>query len=234
VGFGRSVCNGGMNRLICVFLSRRTQRLSVGATKLGPRASNIKRIASSLDRTRSSSRGTSGWAVPMSFLLFSAANPDRLVFGDESLKKDLIKQEEKLNRETNVVGKVKALIRIADIHLRSANEEASNGDFAASDRKLELYKGSIEKSLELLKSSRRNAQKNPAGFREFEISLRKQLRVLEDLRSNYSYDQVQTIDAVSAAAKSAQDAMLAEIFGPENAGRRRDGEKDSSRPSNQP
>jgi hypothetical protein len=160
------------------------------------------------------------------------ASAGRLVFGDESLKKDLIKQEEKLNRETNVVGKVKALIRISDIHLRSANQEATNGDLAASDRSLEVYKGTIAKSLELLKSSRRNAQENPAGFREFEISLRKQLRVLEDLRSNYSYDQVQTIDAVSAAAKSAQDAMLAEIFGPENAGRRRD--KDPSRPPNQP
>ena len=51
--------------------------------------------------------------------------------------------------------------------------------------------------------------------------MRKQLRVLDDLRSHYSFDQVQTIDAAIAVAKAAQDAMFAEIFGPENTGRRR-------------
>ena len=168
----------------------------------------------------------------ISLPIFALTWSDQLVFGEDSLKKDLVQQQEKLNRETSAVGKVKALIKISDIHLRSASQDVKKGSLAAADRNLELYKESVEKALKTLQSSRRNAQKNPAGFKEFEISLRKQLRVLDDLRSHYSFDQVQTIDATIAAAKAAQDAMFAEIFGPENTGRRK--EKDSSHHPSQP
>jgi hypothetical protein len=171
-------------------------------------------------------------AALISLPIFALTWSDQLIFSEDSLKKDLVQQQEKLNRETSAVGKVKARIKIADIHLRSASQDVKKSSFGAADRSLELYKESVEEALKTLQSSRRNAQKNPAGFKEFEISLRKQLRVLDDLRSHYSFDQVQTIDAAIAAAKAAQDAMLAEIFGPENTGRRR--EKDSSHHTSQP
>jgi hypothetical protein len=171
-------------------------------------------------------------AALISLPIFALTWSDQLIFSEDSLKKDLVEQEEKLNRETSVVGKVKALIKISDIHLRSASQDVKKGNFDAADRNLELYKESVEKALKILQSSRRNAQKNPAGFKEFEISLRKQLRLLDDLRSHYSFDQVKTIDAATVAAKAAQDAMFAEIFGPENTGRRR--EKDSSQHPSQP
>lgn len=165
-------------------------------------------------------------------LMFGPTWSNLPTFGEDAQKKDLVQQQEKLNRETSVVGKVKALIKISDIHLRSASQDAKKGSLAAADRNLELYKESVEKALEMLKTSRRNAQKNPAGFKEFEISLRKQLRLLDDLRSYYSFDQVQTIDAAISAAKAAQEAMIAEIFGPENTGQRK--EKDSSPQPGQP
>ena len=171
-------------------------------------------------------------AALISLPIFALSWSDQLIFSEDSPKKDLVQQEEKLNRETSVVGKVKALIKISDIHLRSASQDVKKGDFDPADRNLVLYKESVEKALQILQSSRRNAQKNPAGFKEFEISLRKQLRLLDDLRSHYSFDQVKTIDAATAAAKAAQDAMFAEIFGPENTGRRR--EKDSSQQPSQP
>jgi hypothetical protein len=178
-------------------------------------------------------RGTTQGGVVLIVLLMAALTwSEPQMFGEDSRKKDLVQQQEKLNRETSVVGKVKALIKISDIHLRSASEDVKQSNLAAADRNLELYKESVVKALEMLKTSRRNAQKNPAGFKEFEISLRKQLRVLDDLRSYYSFDQVQTIDAAINAAKTAQDAMFAEIFGPENTGRRK--EKETSRDSSQP
>jgi len=164
--------------------------------------------------------------------IFALTWSDQLIFSEDSLKKDLVQQQEKLNRETSAVGKVKALIKISDIHLRSASQDVKKSDFDAADRNLELYKESVENALQILQSSRRNAQKNPAGFKEFEISLRKQLRLLDDLRSHYSFDQVKTIDAATTAAKAAQDAMFAEIFGPENTGRRK--EKNPSQPPGQP
>ena len=171
-------------------------------------------------------------ATLISLPIFALTWTAQIVFGEDSLKKDLVQQQEKLNRETSALGKVKTLIKISDIHLSSASQDVKKSSLAAADRNLELYKESVEKALKTLQSSRRNAQKNPAGFKEFEISLRKQLRLLDDLRSHYSFDQVQTIDATIAAAKVAQDAMFAEIFGPENTGRRK--EKDSSNHPSQP
>jgi len=184
------------------------------------------------EKAKPARRATCTRAALISLPIFALTWGGQLAFSEESLKQDLVQQQERLNRETSAVGKVKALIKISDIHLRSAGQAVKKGDLGAADRNLELYKESVNHALETLKSSRRNAQKNPAGFKEFEISLRKQLRVLDDLRSHYSFDRVQTIDAAIAAAKAAQDAMFAEIFGPENTGRRR--EKDSSRHPSQP
>ena len=79
-------------------------------------------------------------------------------FGEDSLKKDLVQQQEKLSRETSAIGKVKALIKISDIYLRSAGQDVKKNSFGAADRNLELYKESVEKALKTLQSSRRNAQ----------------------------------------------------------------------------
>ena len=85
----------------------------------------------------------------------------RSIFGEDSLKKDLVQQQEKLNRETSAVGKVKALIKISDIHLRSASQEVKKSDLAAADRNLDLYKESVEKALEILKSSQPQRPEEP-------------------------------------------------------------------------
>jgi hypothetical protein len=182
------------------------------------------------EKAKPARRATRTRAVLISLPIFALTWGGQPVFGEDSLKKELVQQQEKLNRETSAVGKVKSLIKIADIHLRSASQEVKKSDLAGGNRNLEFYKESVEKALEILKSSHRNAQKNPAGFKEFEISLRKQLRLLDDLRSHYSFDEVQTIDAAIASAKAAQDAMLAEIFGPENTGRRREKDSGPSQP----
>lgn len=189
-------------------------------------------LGSDLDKAKQLPAVTERRVALILLLLFGLTWSNLFTFGEDSREKDLVQQQAKLNRETSVVGKVKALIKISDIHLRSASQDVKKGSLAAADRNLELYKESVEKALEMLKTSRRNAQKNPAGFKEFEISLRKQLRLLDDLRSYYSFDQVRTIDAAISVAKTAQEAMIAEIFGPENTGQRT--EKDSPPQPSQP
>jgi hypothetical protein len=150
------------------------------------------------------------------------------VCSDERLKKELLQQQEKLNRETSPVGKAKALIKISDLHLQLA-ADAVKTDFGKADHLLVQYTESVNQALAVLKSSGRNAQKNPAGFKQFEISLRKQLRLLDDLKSHYPYDQVETIDRAIQAAKSAQEEMFAQIFGVENTSPRKDKESVSQK-----
>jgi hypothetical protein len=146
---------------------------------------------------------------------------------DEKLKKELLRQQEKLNRETSPVGKAKVLVKISDLHLQSA-AHAVKTDFREADNFLVQYTESVNQALGVLKSSGRNAQKNPAGFKQFEISLRKQLRLLDDLKSQYPYDRVGTIDRAIQVAKSAQEEMFEEIFGVENTNPGKQKEKESA------
>lgn len=146
--------------------------------------------------------------------------------GDDAHKAELRKQQERLQRETGAVGKVKAFIKISEVHLRAAARAVKRGGFAEADQFLNQYMESVENGLKTIKSSGRNAQKNPAGFKEFEISLRKQLRALDDLKSQYSIEEVATADQAVRAARSAQEAMLAEIFGAENTSRRKSASSD--------
>jgi len=143
------------------------------------------------------------------------------VQADEAHKAELRKHQERLQRETGVVGKVKTFIRISEVHLLAAARAVKRTSFVEADQFLTQYMESVEQALKTLKSSGRNAQKNPAGFKEFEISLRKQLRTLDDLKSRYSFEETDTTDRAIRAARSAQECMLAEIFGAENTVRRK-------------
>jgi hypothetical protein len=138
--------------------------------------------------------------------------------GDDKLKSEFLRQSEKLTRETSPLGKVKVLIKISGLHLQSAADAINKDDFLEADRSLGQYQEAVGQALKALKNSGRNAQKNPAGFKEFEISLRKQLRRLDDLKSRYSFEEAQAIGSAIQTARSAQEEMFAQIFGAENTG----------------
>ena len=95
------------------------------------------------------------------------------------------RQQEKLSHEGSPVGKVKILIKMSEISLKEVVDFVKKRDLVEADKSLIRYNDVIRQADEVLKSSHRNAQKNPAGFKEFEISLRKQLRKLADLKLSY-------------------------------------------------
>jgi hypothetical protein len=132
------------------------------------------------------------------------------------------KQAEKLAGETSPIGKVKVLIKMSDLDIGKVGHWLKKGNLLEADEFLNRYRKVIKQISEILKASNRNAQKNPAGFKEFEIALRRQLRKLADLKLNYSFDQQEAISQAIATAESAKEEMFQAIFGPENAGRRKD------------
>lgn len=134
----------------------------------------------------------------------------------DDFQKEYRKQLDKLQQATNPVAKVKTLIRMSKIDLKEAASHIKKGDLSSADTFLERYVVSILQAQEVLKSSGRNAQKNPSGFRELEISLHDQLRQLEDIRDGYPYDQQEKIEKAIQTGKAVQEEMLQAIFGPEN------------------
>lgn len=132
------------------------------------------------------------------------------------LKADYQKYQEKLKQQTNPVGKTKVLIKMSEIDLKEALAQVQSGNLDEADKFLIRYTGVIRQATQILKDSNRNAQKNPAGFRDFEISLHLQLRRLNDLKEYYAYDQQKIVEKAAEVAQKAQQDMLLAIFGPEN------------------
>ena len=139
-----------------------------------------------------------------------------LFAGEETHDQKYQQLEAKLKITADPIAKAKVLIKISDFHLRTAVNFAQKGDFPQADQNLSRYRDAIRQTREILKSSGRNAQKKPAGFKDFELALRKQLRTLDDLSGLYAYEQAKLVNETIEDAKSAQEYMLLQIFGEEN------------------
>ena len=141
---------------------------------------------------------------------------------EEISDKNYLKLEQKLKTSTDPIGKAKTLIQMADFQLQGAVHQVKKSNFTEADQYLSRYQATIRQTQEILESSGRNAQKNSTGFKDFEIALRRQLRALEDLRSNYPYEQAQKLNGTIEDAKAAQESMLVQIFGEGNFGKRKE------------
>ena len=117
------------------------------------------------------------------------------------------------------------MIKMSDLDMNQAGHWVKKGNLLEADRFLNRYREVIKQTSRVLKGSNRNAQKNPTGFKDFEIALRRQLRKLADLKPNYPFDQQEAINQAIATAESAKEQMFQAIFGPENAGRGKDRSK---------
>jgi hypothetical protein len=141
---------------------------------------------------------------------------------EEISDKNYLKLEQKLKTTTDPIGKAKTLIPMADFQLKGAAHQAKKSNFTEADQSLSRYRAIIHQTQEILISSGKNAQKNPTGFKDFEIALRRQLRTLDDMRLAYPYEQAQKLNETIEDAKAAQESMLVKIFGEGNFGTRKE------------
>jgi hypothetical protein len=141
---------------------------------------------------------------------------------EEAPDKDYLKLELKLKTIADPIGKAKTLIQMADYQLRGASHQVKKSNFTEADQSLSRYRAIIHQTQEILLASGKNAQKDPTGFKDFEIALRRQLRALDDMRSAYPYEQAQKLNETMEDAKAAQESMLVQIFGEGNFGKRKE------------
>lgn len=81
--------------------------------------------------------------------------------------------------ESDPVRKVKALVKLGDAQFELLRREADSGRYETALRIGEEYRDEVKTALGALKAARRDADKNPAGFKPLEIHLRKSIRRLE-------------------------------------------------------
>jgi hypothetical protein len=93
----------------------------------------------------------------------------------------------RMQNEQNPVKKSKEETRLARIKLKQAIQAYTQGNAEQGTQLVSAFLGRIKDSWQALKSSGRNAARDSRGFRELDIELREDMRLLEDLKRRVSY-----------------------------------------------
>ncbi len=94
---------------------------------------------------------------------------------------------QRIQTEQNPVKKAKDEIKLANLKLSQVQDAYSQGHIEAGANALGTFVDTMKTSWKLLQDSGRKASKQPDGFRELEISLREDVRTLQDLGRTVSY-----------------------------------------------
>jgi hypothetical protein len=115
---------------------------------------------------------------------------------------------QRIQREQNPVKKAKDEIKLASLKLAQVQDAYSQGHVEAGAKLLGTLVDAMKTSWKLLQDSGRKASKQPEGFRELEISLREDVRLLEDMERTVSYfDRAPLINAAQEL-----DQIHGEVF----------------------
>lgn len=92
-----------------------------------------------------------------------------------------------IQSEQNPVKKAKDEIKLAKLKFLQIHDAFSQGQVQTGTKLLGTFVETMKNSWKTLQDSGRKAVKQPEGFRELEISLREQVRSLQDLERTVSY-----------------------------------------------
>jgi hypothetical protein len=112
----------------------------------------------------------------------------------------------------DVVDKAKSYITISEILLDFSAGAARDGDLDGMKLLLHEYVAAVRGAEETLMQSDRNPERSPAGFKDFEIALRGQVRRLQDLRSTLEFADREPVDSALASATEAREQVLQRLF----------------------
>ena len=129
----------------------------------------------------------------------------------------LQKERDKLNRLTDPVDRTKTGIAISELLLSLASEAIKTGEPEVLDKRLNEYIDTIRDAHQTMMKTGRDAHRKPKGFKDLEIALRRQIRMLDDLAHSVSFDQRDPVDKAKAQASDLREELLKALFGEQNA-----------------
>ncbi len=118
----------------------------------------------------------------------------------------------RIQDEHNPVKKSKEETRLARIKLQQAIQAYTQGNAEQENALLSAFLGRIKDSWQALKSSGRNAAHDPRGFRELDIELREDVRLLEDLKRRISYFDRGPVENVEKDLEQERAEVLQALF----------------------
>jgi hypothetical protein len=130
----------------------------------------------------------------------------------EKRSQRLATERARVARLTDPVSKTKSYITISEILLTFASDAISSGSSGELPGLMEQYSMAIDGARDTMVESRRDAERRPGGYKDLEIAVRGQLRVLQDLSRQLIIDERKPIETAIETATSARDDMLRLLF----------------------
>jgi len=118
----------------------------------------------------------------------------------------------RVQKETDPVKKSKGQTRLARIKLEQAIQAYDHGDIEQGVQLVSAYLGRIKDSWQTLRSSGRNAARNPQGFKELDIELREDLRLLADLEQRVSFYDRAPLEQAGKELERVRAEVLQALF----------------------
>jgi hypothetical protein len=119
---------------------------------------------------------------------------------------------QRIQSEQNPVKKAKDEIKLAKLKLTQVQEAYSQGQTEGGAKLLGTYVDEIKTSWKFLQDSGRKASKQPDGFRELEIALREDVRLLQDLERRVSYFDRAPVEKAGLEVEQIRNEVLHALF----------------------
>jgi hypothetical protein len=141
-----------------------------------------------------------------------------------SLQGQVDKRLERLDRERarlkaviDPVERTKSDIAISEILLSLASDAVRSGEPEVLEKRLAEYVDTIQDAHQAMMKTGRDAHRKPKGFKDLEIALRHQIRMLDDIGKSLTFDQRTPVDRAKQEASDIRDDLLKALFGEQNA-----------------
>jgi len=129
----------------------------------------------------------------------------------------LDRERERLKRTTDPVDRTKIDINISEILLSLVTDAVKTGEPEVLGKRLNEYMETIQDAHQTMMKTGRDAHRKPKGFKELEISLRRQIRMLDDIGRGLTFDQREPVEKAKQQASEIRDDLLKALFGDQNA-----------------
>jgi len=114
--------------------------------------------------------------------------------------------------ENDPVRKARLLVKLGDDEMDLAKKQLQGGNDVASLETLENYRGQVEQTIVSLKATGADAEKKSGGFKELQISLRVNIRRVDDLIFSLPADKRPFFREVRTALANMQNDLIDALF----------------------
>ena len=115
-------------------------------------------------------------------------------------------------QEADPVRKARALVKLGADQVAQARKQLNDGEDVASLHTLEQYRDEIQHMSEALKATGADAERKPAGFKELQISVRENVRRIDDLILTLPVDKRPFFREVRADLVKTQNDLIDALF----------------------